>query len=67
MTTVRYGNARTRSPPPTVPAGATAVPAARAVISRPSRADSQHKAASSANTPMNTAPCALASPAPLSQ
>src|SRR6266487_6043839 len=46
-------------------AGLAAV--AWAAISLPSRADSQHRPASSANRPRKTAPCALAGPAPLSQ
>src|SRR6185295_7341191 len=77
MTTVTYGSALTSSPglPPAVAAaavvpGAGLAPVAWAVISLPSRAESQHRPASRANRPTKTAPCALArskGPAPLSQ
>ena len=68
MTTVRYGSTLTSSPAaPPVPAGAAWAPPAWAVIRRPSRADSQHRAASNANTPRKTAPCRLAGPTPPSQ
>src|SRR2546430_6099354 len=79
MTTVRYGRTLTRSPGLAAApvaglsgvadlAGLAGLAAeAWAAISLPSRADSQHRPASSTNRPRKTAPCALAAPAPLSQ
>src|SRR5690349_19380869 len=62
MTTVTYGSALTSSPGLPVVA-----PVAWAVISLPSRAESQHRPASSTNRPTKTAPCTPTRPAPLSQ